>query len=136
MHASSYAVHRIMLGACHRADDTRRCAEVEAMIAESGLTHLAAVADLAPKRRTSRHLHTFGNKVAGRYDKSALTERVRKLCDKLRDQMSYSPRYEALPPAFLRKSSKRQRDRSLQSHAEKRALARIAGPRSERRFVR
>jgi pentatricopeptide repeat protein len=132
MVAASYGVHRIMLEACRRAEDSRRCAEVEAMITESGLTPLAAVADLAPRRRTSRQRQTFVNAGVDAGGKPSVQERVRKLCKQLRDQMSYTPRYEALPPAFLRKSSRRQRDRSLQSHAEKRALAHLIERNCER----
>lgn len=121
--SASYPVHRILLEACRRADNDHLAAEVEALIFDSALVPLAAEADLAPKRRRP---HATGRTTYANHCEhdrtSVLQARVRELCATLRRHAAYEPRYEALPPAFLRKSTSDQLDRSLHSHAEKKAL--------------
>ena len=89
--------------------------EVEGLIRGAQLSSLGAEAGLAPPKRRRT---TYANKRAP----LQLTRRVRELSDRLARTVGYSPRHDALPPDFLRRSNRRQRDASLHRHAEKLAL--------------
>ena len=115
--AQSYPAHRVMLEACRRAKEDAAIDEIQSLIEAAGLSSLAAEADLAPKRRRSTRA-TFAN------DQSSpkLMQGVRDLSRKLAQRVGYQPQYDALPPSFLKRSSRKQRDASLLRHAEKQAL--------------
>jgi hypothetical protein len=118
----SFPVHRIVLEACRQAGDDGLASEVEALVRARGLRSLPAEAGLAPKRRGKRRqCTTFSNHDRGQSD-ARLRKAVRELSARLQSAAAYVPRYDSLPTAFLRASTRQQRDASLQSHAEKKAL--------------
>lgn len=125
---ASYPVHLILLkaaeGGPHAAAVQR---EVEALLHRRGIRPLAAKASTRPKRRTRGRGDGRDRMKRETYvnlDRPpALRAAVRELSERLERDAGYVPRHEALPPAFVRSSTRGQRERSLQSHAEKQALA-------------
>ena len=87
---------------------------VEDLMRAAGLHAVAAEVDLAPVRKRPTR-QTYSNNRGS----PLLLRRVREFCETLE---GYEPRHDALPPAFLKRSGTKQRNASLQRHAEKQAL--------------
>ena len=115
----AYGMYRSLLVACQFAGDTERVKLMTTLMKRHGVSRGArAVASAIIDGQLSEFSNAMGDADDAADDAAMLL-----LCTEVSSISSYEVQHDALPIAFLARSTKQQQKKSLRHHAEKKALA-------------
>jgi len=113
----SYWVHYMLLELLHKVGESKRAAEVQAMIDKCGLRGKPAVVQFVADNSDMEY--------ANGPEFSSADEALEKLFLEVSEKTNYHPVLEALPFDFNQHAPYEKKVKSLKYHAEKKALARL-----------